>query len=111
MVELYFLIYQIPKMMSRLAREKNRSAFKWSLIGVAAWIVGEFVASIVCGLVYGMGTILFGWPKQIPSGMVLLFYVLALAAAIGSLTLARRILNSRSEPHSFPLPPLPPPHF
>ncbi|HEV7860905.1 MAG TPA: hypothetical protein VGO91_19965 [Pyrinomonadaceae bacterium] len=110
MVELYFLIYYIPKMMSRTAREKNRSAFKWSLIGVAAWIGGEFVAYLVCGLAYGTGTVLFGWPKEIPSGVLLLSYVLALAAAIGSLTLARRILNARSEPNSFPLPP-PPPRF
>jgi hypothetical protein len=110
MVELYFLLYRIPQMMTRLARERNRSAFTWSLIGIGAWIGAEFVVMFGAGLIYGTGTALLGWPEKIPAGLQLLFYLLALGAAITSVTLVRRFLRNQSDEKFVPLPP-PPPMF
>lgn len=111
MIELYFLIYRIPKMMTALARERNRSALAWSLMGIAAWIGGEFVVAVILGLVYGLGSAILGWPGKPPGLFVLFSYVATIGAAIGSLTLVRRVLSNKSrDKDSFPLPP-PPPRF
>jgi hypothetical protein len=110
MLELYFLFYRIPKMMSRLARERNRSPVAWSLIGIAAWVGAEFVVGVGLGVAYGIGSAIWGWPENIPPGFTLIAYVASLAAAIGGVTLARRILSAKSADTSFPLPP-PPPRF
>ena len=107
MIELYFLIYRIPKMMMRLARERNRSAIPWSLIGIAAWLGGEFLAAILLGGAYGFGAAIFGWPEEPPGIFVLPFYVLIIGAAIGSLTLVRRILYNKSVANYQ----IPPPRF
>lgn len=108
MIELYFLIYRIPRMMSRLARERNRSALTWSLIAIGAWIGAELLVGVAVGIVYGIGGVLFGWSQDIPAGVTLLVYLVALCAAIGSLTIVRRILLSRGAENWKPLPPPPP---
>jgi hypothetical protein len=105
MIELYFLFYRIPKMMSRLARERNRSPVAWSLIGIAAWLGGEFAVALGLGMAYGVGVVVWGWPEEIPAGFRLLAYAASLGAAIGGVTLARRILSAKSSDASFPLPP------
>ena len=83
MLQLYFLIHRIPRMMTRLARERNRSALAWSLMGVGAWLGAEFFVLFGGGLIYGAGSALFGWPEQISAGLRFLFYIVALVAAIG----------------------------
>jgi hypothetical protein len=110
MLELYFLIYRIPKMMSRLARERNRSAVAWSLIGIGAWIGAELVVGLGVGVLYGIGIFVFGWAEEIPAGVQFLIYLVALGAAIGSVTIVHRILQSRPRERYEPLPP-PPPAF
>jgi hypothetical protein len=117
MLELYFILYRIPKMMSQLARERNRSAVKWSLLGIAAWIGGELLVGLGFGVVYGVGIIFLGWPEEMSTGANVLLYVAALAAAIGSFTLLRRYLQSKSPDHFdsgnklLTPPPPPPTHF
>ena len=117
MFELYFIFYRIPKMMGQLARERNRSAVKWSLLGIAAWIGGEVLVALGFGIAYGVGAIFFGWPEQPGTGANVLLYVVALAAAIGSFALVRRILYSMSahptnaDDRLFTPPPPPPSHF
>ena len=117
MLELYFILYRIPKMMGQLARERNRSAVKWSLLGIAAWIGGELLVGLGAGVVYGVGIIFLGWPEEMSAGANVLLYVAALAAAIGSFTLVRRYLQSKSPDHLdsgnrlLTPPPPPPPHF
>ncbi|MDT7602215.1 MAG: hypothetical protein QOF61_212 [Acidobacteriota bacterium] len=116
MFELYFVLYRIPKMMSRLARERNRSAVVWSLFGIAAWIGAELSVAFGFGIVYALGTTFWGWEPEMPAGLRLLSYVVALAAALGGVTLARHILYTKSaypsESHpSFLTPPPPPPEF
>ncbi|MFN2598400.1 MAG: hypothetical protein ABR563_14565 [Pyrinomonadaceae bacterium] len=116
MFELYFILYRIPKMMTRLARERNRSAVAWSLLGIAAWIGAEFGVAFGFGIVYALGAILFGWEPKMSDGLRVLLYVMALAAAIGGFTLVRYVLLRKSaypsESHpGFLTPPPPPPQF
>lgn len=115
MLELYFIFYRIPKMMSQLARERNRSAVTWSLLGIGAWIGGELLVGLGFGVVYGLGIIFWGWPEEMPAGANVLLYIAALGAAIGSFMLVRRYLQSRSPDHSdsklLTPPPPPPSHF
>ncbi|MDQ2855406.1 MAG: hypothetical protein M3R68_03690 [Acidobacteriota bacterium] len=110
MLELYFLFYRVPKMMTRLARERNRSAVAWSLLGIGAWIGAELAVVLGGGLLYGIGMIVFGWSEEIPIGVRLFMYILALAAALCGVTIVQRILVSRSREKFEPLPP-PPPKF
>jgi hypothetical protein len=110
MLELYFLIYRVPRMMTRAARERNRSGLAWSLMGIGAWLAAECFVLFGGGLVYGLGSVLFGWPVVISPGIKLLLYIIALGAALGSVTLVQRILYSRSTEKDMPLPP-PPPQF
>jgi hypothetical protein len=112
MLELYFIFYGIPKMMSALARERNRSALKWSLLGIAAWIGGELFAGVGFGILYGAGMIFLEWPEEMAPGVTLLLYVTALAAAMGSFMLVRRILRGKpASADSLHQPPPPPPQF
>ena len=108
MIELYFLLYRIPQMMTRLARERNRSALTWSLIGIGAWVGAEFAVALGIGLIYGLTAFFMGWPEEIPVGLRLLTYILALVAAILSVTLVKRILSSKDTNKTLPLPPAPP---
>lgn len=110
MLELYFLLYRIPKMMTRLAREKDRSALGWSLLGISAWIGAELFVVLAIGFVHGMGVALWGWPLQ-STGISLLTYVLALVAALVSVTIVSKVLTSKGRHETFPVPPPPPPDF
>jgi len=47
MLELIFFFIVIPRRMSRLARERNRSALMWTLATMGVWLVTEFVVSLV----------------------------------------------------------------
>jgi hypothetical protein len=107
MLELYFLFYRIPKMMTRLAREQNRSAIAWSLIGIGTWIATELVVGFSVALFYGIGVALWGWPSR-SQGFNFFAYVIALVAALGSVTIVSRILTRKPRDESF-LPPPPPP--
>ncbi|HEX8160572.1 MAG TPA: hypothetical protein VF538_01635 [Pyrinomonadaceae bacterium] len=116
MFELYFIFYRVPKMMSALAKERGRSALAWSLMGIGAWLGAEFVVMFGVGIIYGLGSILLGWEPELPAGVRLLAYVLALAAAFGCFTLVRRSLYAKSPSYSgpqdrFATPPPPPPEF
>src|SRR5258708_15170476 len=95
MLELYFVFYRIPKMMTRLARERNRSAWRWSLIGIGAWIGGELVAGLAAGLIHAIGIVLWGLPVRSP-GFTALTYIGALAAPLISLTTGSRLLLGES---------------
>lgn len=116
MLEIYFVLYRIPKIMSALARERGRSAVAWSLLGIAAWIVAEFSAAFGFGIVYALCAFAFGWGPGMPDGVRLLLYVVALAAAIGGFLLVKYILQRKtaypSESNASLLtPPPPPPRF
>ena len=109
MLELYFILYRIPKMMTRLAREWNRSAVKWSLIGIGAWIGAELFVGFAMGIVHGIGITLWGWPLRWQAYSIAT-YVFALVAALVSVTIMSRILSNKAADKAFPVPP-PPPDF
>jgi len=110
MVELYFLFYRLPKIMTKLARERKRSAIGWSMMAIGAWIGAEIVVGLLVGVCYEIGRLTFDWPEDLPPGLRLVLYIVSLAAALGAATIVRRILESkRSDPY-VPLPP-PPPQF
>ena len=95
-------------MMSKLARERNRSAFGWSLAAIAAWIGAELLVVFCYSFIYEIGIENWEWPEKEPVGLVALIYLIALGAAIVSAMLIRRVL--RSIPINQSLPP-PPPRF
>ncbi|HSB27087.1 MAG TPA: hypothetical protein VLE19_04510 [Pyrinomonadaceae bacterium] len=111
MLELYFIFYRIPKMMSQLARERQRSALAWSLIGIAAWLGAEIVVMFGIGMTYAIVSIVREGDisEEFPPVLRAVSYILALGAAIGSFLLAKRFLASR--PHPAFEPPPPPPSF
>jgi hypothetical protein len=110
LVELYFLFYRIPRIMSRLARERHRSAWKWSLLGMAAWIGAEFVVALGLGVGYGILSLMFGWSEEIPTGFRFIAYIVTLLAAITAVTMVQRVLTAKQSPDHWPTPP-PPPQF
>ena len=109
-LELYFLFYRVPQMMTRLARERGRSALSWSLLGIGVWLGAEFGVVVGGGILYGIGEALFDWPSLIDPGFKILVYVLALGAALLSVTIISRILMRIPKEENLPAPP-PPPEF
>jgi hypothetical protein len=97
-------------MMIRVARERNRSALGWTLIGIAVWVGTEFGVMILLRLIYAFVAFFLDWPLRLPIGVSFLTYFLALAAAIINVILVRRYLVSTSQYRYFPSPP-PPPRF
>ena len=109
MLELYFLFYRIPKMMTRLARERHRSPVKWTAIAIVSWLGAEIFVGLAIGFIHGLGVVFFGWPTQ-STGISLLTYILALVAALVSVTIVSRILSNKPIDEELPVPP-PPPDF
>lgn len=109
MLELYFIFYRVPKTMTQLARERNRSAVAWSLIGIGAWIGAELLVGLSVGVFYGVGVVLWDWPEEssTPNAVA---YVAALIAALLSVHLVTKILTRMPREQDFQSPP-PPPEF
>jgi len=109
MFELYFVFYWLPKKMTQLARERNRSALAWSAMAIGAWIGTE--AGIVAGFTFAcaLGTELWGWGEPSPAAQFGI-YLLALGAAALSVTVVFRMLRAKPRHDVFPVPP-PPPKF
>lgn len=108
MVELYFLLYRVPRMMTRLARERNRSGLVWSLLAIGAWIGAEIIVVMVLTILYEIGVLLLDWPSRPAPFVHLLIYLVSLGSAIVAVTLVRRVLCSANRNRFAPLPPLPP---
>jgi hypothetical protein len=108
MIELYFLLYRVPKMMSQLAKERNRSARLWAILGIFAWVGGEFVVFFLFGVVSTVGELAGLWTVQDLGGYAILLYIAAIGAAIGSFAFVRRILRSLPVEEDAESPPAPP---
>src|SRR4029079_12463986 len=106
MIELYFLIFRIPKMMTQLARERNRSALVWSLIGIGAWIGAELFVGVIYGTIQAIGIEFWGWPEN--PGLSLTAYVCALGAAIISLYIVTRVVRKKTRAQQLTRPHLAP---
>jgi hypothetical protein len=110
MLELYFLLYRIPKMMSQAARERHRSALVWSLIGVGVWLFTEFFVAVALVFGYAIAAAALDWPEQISAGFRFLSYLVSLVAALISVSLVRRRLLATPPASLYNSPP-PPPSF
>ncbi len=109
MLELYFIFFRIPKIMSALAKERQRSALAWSIAGILAWLGAEIVVGLGVAIVYLIVTLAQGGQieEDLPAGITLVSYVLALGAAIGSFVIVKKTLSSRPIPTHAPPPPPP----
>ena len=83
MLELIFLFIVIPKRMTRLARERNRSGLKWTLAAIGVWIAVEIVVSIVLVFFVFLSSYLWATPED-PEAVSGLAYIPALIAALVS---------------------------
>ena len=94
MLELYFLFYRIPKMMSALARERQRSAVAWSVAAILAWLGAELVVGIGVAIIYMIVTVAQGGQieEDMPAGITVVSYVLALGARLAVSLSSRRSL-------------------
>jgi hypothetical protein len=94
MLELIFLLIVIPKRMTRLARERNRSALKWTLATILVWLVVETVVGVVLILMVFLSSHLLGTPED-PEPVSTLAYIPALIAALISAEVMIRRLRAK----------------
>ena len=106
MLELYFIFYRVPKTMTRIAREQNRSALAWSLIGIGTWIGAELFVVFTVTFIYQIGVAAADWADPEPAGLRFVTYLVSLVAAVLALTGLTRRLESKA-PYQYQ-PPQPP---
>jgi hypothetical protein len=94
MLELIFLLIVIPRRMSRLARERNRSALKWSLAAIGVWLGVEVVVTVLVVLLIFLSSFTLGVPED-PEGVSAAAYIPALIAALLSAEYMIRRLRAR----------------
>ena len=80
-LELIFLLIVIPRRMTRLARERNRSGLWWSLAAVGVWIGIEIVVIVVLVILIFLSSYLWGTPED-PEKVSGLAYLPALIAGL-----------------------------
>jgi hypothetical protein len=106
MLELYFIFYRVPKMMTRIAREQNRSPVAWSLLGIGTWIGAEIFVVFTLTFIYQVGVAAADWVEPEPAGLRFVTYLVALVAALLAVTGLNRWLESkRPSPYQPPPPP------
>ena len=81
MLELIFLLIVIPKRMTRLARERNRSGLRWSLAAIGVWLGVEIVVATVLAVLIFLSSYLWGTPED-PEKISGVAYFPALVAAL-----------------------------
>ncbi|GAC1446564.1 MAG: hypothetical protein NVSMB56_06450 [Pyrinomonadaceae bacterium] len=108
MFELIYVFYLLPKRIKRLTRERERSALAWSMVAIIAWFGTELFVLLALSIVYAIVAAIKGWQSE-PSGLIFLFYVIALVSAIGSAEIVCRVLQAR--PLHDATPPPPPPYL
>lgn len=91
MLEIYFLLFYIPRKVRALAKERGQSAWMWSLMAIGAWIGAE-VSVLILALALGS---LF--PELLGNGLFLfLMYAVTFVAAAGAASLVIRKLRLTS---------------
>ena len=87
MLELYFLLWRIPREIGPLARQRGRSALAWSLAAIAAWLAAEAIA------ILGVVAFFLVLPLEIdPALVAVLAYVFAVWAAMSAAQAVRNQL-------------------
>jgi hypothetical protein len=96
MIEIVFLAYFLPKRMRILARERDRSALKWSLAAVGAWLGVECLIIFCWVVVSTISSIVWGWPEDPErSPITFVVYFVALAGGMVGADLVRRRLTAK----------------
>lgn len=91
MIELIFLFFVLPKKMTKLARERNRSALKWSLAAIGAWIGAEIVVIVLTVILLFVTSAIWGVPAD-PESVSGFAYLPALVAAfVGAEIIIRKL--------------------
>jgi len=99
MIELAFLLVVLPRRMTRLARERNRSKLACCFAASGAWIAAELIVAFGITFTAFFSSTVWGWPKS-PESITVLAYFPALAAGLIAAQLVKKRLES--------LPPLEP---
>ena len=94
MLELAFLFYFLPKRMTRLARERHRSALAWSVAASAAWIGAEIVVGVAIMATGFISAKVWGWPKDTET-VTAVAYLPGLLAGLVAAEIVKRYLLSR----------------
>jgi hypothetical protein len=94
MLELIFLLIVIPRRMTRLARERNRSGLRWSLAAIGVWIGIEIVVGVILVILIFLSSYLWGTPED-PEKVSGLAYLPALVAGLVSGELMIRHLRAK----------------
>jgi hypothetical protein len=94
MLELIFLLIVIPRRMTRLARERNRSVLKWSLAAIGVWLGTEVIVILALGFLVFLSWYLWGTPGD-PERVTEMMYIPGLIAALISAELMIRRLRAK----------------
>ena len=88
MLEIYFLLFYIPRKVRALAKDRGQSAWMWSLLTIGAWIGAEVGVFL---LAFGLGLL---FPDFLNHGLfIFLMYALTFVAAAGAASLVIRKLR------------------
>jgi hypothetical protein len=94
MLEIIFLLIVIPRRVRRLARERNRSALKWSLATIGVWLGVEVVVTLLIVFLLFLSSFMLGVPED-PEGVSAVAYLPALIAALLSAEYMIRRLRAK----------------
>jgi hypothetical protein len=94
MIELFFLLIIIPRRVRVLAKERNESAWKWSLAAIGAWVGAELVVGLILGVLLGLAARV-GLLTGTNAILYFVIYLLLIAAAATGTTLVIRQLRKK----------------
>lgn len=106
MIELIFLFIVIPKRMTSLARERNRSALKWSLAAIGVWLGTEVVVIFALAFLVFLSWYLWRTPRD-PGKVAEIMYIPGLIAALISAEVMVRRLRAKPALPAKPAPETP----
>jgi hypothetical protein len=95
MIEIMFLVYFLPKRMSILARERDRSGLKWALAAIGAWLGMEILINFTWGVVSSFGLAFWDWSEATVRTATVAVYVIGLVGGMVSADVVRRLLTAK----------------
>src|SRR6185503_8979170 len=108
MLELIFLFIILPRKIRKLAKERDRSALKWILAAIGAWIGTELAVGLFIVVLLFVSSAAWGVPEK-PESVSGLAYVPALIAAlIASELVVRKLRRLPKRGEAVIAPPGPP---
>ncbi len=108
MIELVLAIFVIPKIISPIAKVKNRSGVRWSLLAIGAFFVTEILIVGIYFFTYALLAKFFNWQQDVYQfWLTKLIYIVALIGGLGSADIIRIYLG-KTDSTDFIKPPVPP---